>query len=101
MSWIVAKHKDFLGKRSLSRSDCVRTDRKQLVGLLTEDPEEVLVEGAQLVDEPFTRLPAKMVGHVTSSYWSAALGHSIALAVVKVATIDMVKPSMRPWLTVA
>ena len=83
MSWIVAKHKDFLGKRSLSRSDCVRTDRKQLVGLLTEDPEEVLVEGAQLVDEPFTRLPAKMVGHVTSSYWSAALGHSIALAVVK------------------
>jgi sarcosine oxidase subunit alpha len=25
----------------------------------------------------------KMVGHVTSSYWSAALGRSIALAVVE------------------
>ncbi|MEM7407264.1 MAG: sarcosine oxidase subunit alpha family protein [Pseudomonadota bacterium] len=83
MSWIVAKHKDFLGKRSLSRSDCVRPDRKHLVGLLTSDGSEVLPEGAQLVAEPFTRLPVPMVGHVTSSYWSATLGRSIALALVK------------------
>jgi sarcosine oxidase, subunit alpha len=83
MSWIVAKHKDFLGRRSLSRSDCVRPGRKQLVGLLTEDPTVVLPEGAQLVNEAFTSLPVPMVGHVTSSYWSASLGHSIALALVK------------------
>jgi sarcosine oxidase subunit alpha len=83
MDWIVAKHKDFLGKRSLNRSDCVRPDRKQLVGLLTDDPLTVIAEGNQLVDEPFTYLPAKMVGHVTSSYWSETLGHSIALALVK------------------
>lgn len=83
MGWVVATHKDFVGRRSLSRSDCVRPGRKELVGLLTDDPEVVLPEGAQLVDEPFTHLPAAMVGHVTSSYWSATLGHSIALALVK------------------
>ncbi len=83
MNWIVSKKKDFLGKRSLSRSDCVRPDRKQLVGLLTEDQDIVLPEGAQLVDEPSTSYPVPMIGHVTSSYWSPTVGRSIALAVVK------------------
>ena len=50
MNWIVSKKKyDFIGKRSLYRSDTIREDRKQLVGLLTENPEEVLEEGAQIV----------------------------------------------------
>ena len=50
MDWIVSKKKyDFIGKRSLYRSDTIRDDRKQLVGLLTENPEEVLEEGAQIV----------------------------------------------------
>ncbi len=38
MDWIVAKNKDFLGRRSLTRPDTARPDRKQLVGLLTDDP---------------------------------------------------------------
>ena len=46
---LVSKKKDFIGKRSLYRSDTIREDRKQLVGLLTENPEEVLEEGAQIV----------------------------------------------------
>ena len=51
MDWIVSKKKyDFIGKRSLYRSDTIRDDRKQLVGLLTENPEEVLEEGAQIVE---------------------------------------------------
>ena len=83
MSWIVSKKKDFLGKRSLSRSDCVRPDRKQFVGLLTKDPDIVLPEGAQLVDQPSESYPVPMIGHVTSSYWSETMGRSIALAVVK------------------
>ncbi|MDX1654913.1 MAG: sarcosine oxidase subunit alpha family protein, partial [Candidatus Competibacteraceae bacterium] len=88
MGWAVAKNKDFIGKRSLSRPDTVREDRKELVGLLTEDPNEVLPEGGQIVDRD-TRVgtsrgePVPMVGHVTSSYYSANLGRSIALAVVK------------------
>jgi sarcosine oxidase subunit alpha len=83
MDWICAKHKDFLGKRSLSRIDSMREDRKQLVGLLTERPTDVLPEGAQLSDKPRSPTPVPMVGHVSSSYFSACLGHSIALALVK------------------
>ena len=43
MDWIVSKQKSFVGKRSLSRSDTARPDRKQLVGLLPDDPSEVAV----------------------------------------------------------
>jgi sarcosine oxidase subunit alpha len=80
---MVSKHKDFLGKRSLSRPDTLRDDRKQLVGLLTEDPHQVLPEGGQIVAELKSKPPMKMIGHVTSSYFSANLNHSIALALVK------------------
>ena len=53
-----------------------------MVGLLTNDPNTVLEEGAQLV-EVETSLPMPMVGHVTSSYYSPNLKRSIALALVK------------------
>jgi sarcosine oxidase subunit alpha len=83
MDWIVSKKKDFIGRRSLTRADCLREGRKQLVGLLTTNPSEVLPEGAQLVSELKPAPPMDMIGHVTSSYYSANLGRSIALAVVK------------------
>ncbi|MEM7172498.1 MAG: sarcosine oxidase subunit alpha [Pseudomonadota bacterium] len=84
MDWIVSKaKKDFIGKRSFSRADTVRLDRKQLVGLLTEDPGFVLPEGAQIVIDPNAPTPIPMLGHVTSSYWSPAMGRSIALALIK------------------
>ncbi len=83
MSWAVSKTKDFLGRRSLSRSDCVRENRKEFVGLLTKDPNYVLPEGGQVVLEPSDEIPLAMYGHVTSSYYSACVGRSIALAVVK------------------
>ena len=82
MEWIVSRNKDFIGKRSLDRADTTREDRKQLVGLLTDNPEDVLPEGGQIVDT-LTELPMRMVGHVTSSYFSANLGRSIALALVE------------------
>ena len=50
MNWLLAKDKDYLGKRSLSRTDCLREDRQQWVGLLSEDGTTVLPEGTQLVD---------------------------------------------------
>jgi sarcosine oxidase subunit alpha len=83
MQWILG-NKEFLGKRSLQRSYCLREDRKQLVGLLSNDPAEVLPEGGQIVAT--TRLeetPVAMLGHITSSYYSACLGRSIALALIK------------------
>jgi len=83
MSWIVSKKKyDFIGKRALNRSDTIKEDRKQLVGILTTDPSIVLEEGSQLV-EVETSLPMPMVGHITSSYYSPNLGRSIALALIK------------------
>ena len=73
---------DFIGKRSLYRSDTMKEDRKQLVGLLTDNPSEVLEEGAQIVANTILK-PVEMLGHVTSSYYSPNLNKSIALAVVR------------------
>jgi len=83
MSWIVSKKKDFVGKRSLRRPDTSRADRRQLVGLLPLDHGEKLPEGAQLTLEPRNEPPVEMVGHVTSSYRSAALERTFALAMLK------------------
>ena len=83
MDWIVSKKKyDFIGKRSLYRSDTMKEDRKQLVGLVTDNPNEVLEEGAQIIANTSLK-PIEMLGHVTSSYYSPNLNKSIALAVVR------------------
>jgi sarcosine oxidase subunit alpha len=84
MGWALSKTKaDFIGKRSLSRPDTVRIDRKHLVGLMTENPNDVIPEGAQLVNDAKAPKPVPMTGHVSSSYYSACCGHSIAMALVK------------------
>ncbi|ERH47543.1 sarcosine oxidase subunit alpha [Ectopseudomonas chengduensis] len=85
MGWCVGRTKPFswIGKRGMNRDDCLREDRKQLVGLKPIDPSQVLPEGAQLVFDPKQTIPMQMVGHVTSSYMSAAMGYSFAMAVVK------------------
>ncbi|MGW0838122.1 sarcosine oxidase subunit delta family protein [Streptomyces prunicolor] len=85
MSWAVSKKKpDFIGKRSYARADAVRPDRKHLVGLLPEDPAAFLPEGTQLIaDSVLPAPPVPMLGHVTSSYRSAVLGRTFALALIK------------------
>ena len=84
MDWIVSKTKtDFLGRRSLVRSDTVRPDRKQLVGLVCDDPAIVLPEGAHLVEADGQRPPMATLGHVTSSYFSPNVGRGIALALIR------------------
>ncbi|WP_327341962.1 sarcosine oxidase subunit delta family protein [Streptomyces europaeiscabiei] len=85
MSWVVSKKKpDFIGKRSYARADTLRADRKHLVGLLPEDPGTFLPEGTHLVaDSVLPAPPVPMLGHVTSSYRSAALGRTFALALIK------------------
>ncbi|MEX1658619.1 sarcosine oxidase subunit alpha family protein [Streptomyces pseudovenezuelae] len=84
MSWVVSKQKDFIGKRSFARADTSRTDRKQLVGLLPADRTTRLPEGTQLVapETDLESVPVPMLGHVTSSYHSPALGRPFALALV-------------------
>lgn len=82
MEWVVSKLKDFIGKRSYSRADTARLDRKHLVGVL---PSKRLPEGAQLVASgtDLSTTPVPMIGHVTSSYMSAALGRPFGLALVE------------------
>ncbi|MEU3486854.1 sarcosine oxidase subunit alpha family protein [Streptomyces massasporeus] len=84
MSWVVSKQKEFIGKRSFSRADTARTDRKHLVGLLPSDRTTRLPEGTQLLapDVSLETVPVPMLGHVTSSYHSPALGRPFALALV-------------------
>jgi sarcosine oxidase subunit alpha len=81
MGWIVNPDKgDFVGRRSHARAGAQSTPthpRKRLVGLLPVDPTDRLPEGAQLVED------REMVGHVTSSYDSAALGRTFALGLVR------------------
>jgi len=83
LAWAIGRSKpDFVGKRSLERATMKSPRRRQLVGLRTADPAVVLEEGAQLVDVAGQRPPMQPIGHVTSSYHSPSLGHSIALAMV-------------------
>jgi sarcosine oxidase subunit alpha len=83
LDWAIGKKKtDFVGIRGLTRPDLVAKGRKQLVGLKTKDPKVVLEEGAQIVEDPNQTVPMKMIGHVTSSYWSENCGRSIALGLV-------------------
>ncbi len=83
MDWAVGKNKrDFVGKRSLSRSGLAAEDRLQLVGLLSEDRKTVLPEGGQLVATA-SQPPMASLGHVTSAYFSSALEQPIALAMLR------------------
>ncbi|WP_018156406.1 FAD-dependent oxidoreductase [Demetria terragena] len=98
MSWVVAgggrpgEGKEFIGKRSYARTSHTDAVRKELVSLLPTDRNLRLPEGAQVVEagalgdytgEGLPSAPIPMLGHVTSSYRSQALGRSFALALVK------------------
>jgi sarcosine oxidase subunit alpha len=84
MGGMVSTTKDFLGRRSLTRSHTAGPNRKQLVGLLTDEPSTVLPEGAQITEAGATTVtPVPMLGHVTSSYFSPTLKRSIAMALVR------------------
>ena len=86
MDWTVSKKKPemFIGKRSLSFPAYQRPDRKQFVGLLTEDPAHILPTGIQvMVSSDVTQGNQTVCGHVTSSQFSVASGRSMALALIE------------------
>jgi sarcosine oxidase subunit alpha len=80
---MIAKHKDFVGKRSLRLPQMIRPDRRQLVGFLPVDGVTLVPEGAPLVADPNEPHPMTTLGHVTASHRSAALGRTFGLAMVK------------------
>ena len=53
------------------------------MGLLTEDPNDVLPDGAYAVRQVKDKPPMEMIGQVTSSYKSPTLGRSIAMALIE------------------
>ncbi|PCI53306.1 MAG: sarcosine oxidase subunit alpha [Alphaproteobacteria bacterium] len=76
------KTADYIGKRSLYRSDALRGDRECLVGLKVEGNEPLRV-GSIILAVGYDRAPAPMEGRVTSSCISPALGHPVALGMLK------------------
>jgi sarcosine oxidase subunit alpha len=76
---IAKKASDFIGRRSLLRSEAIRPDRLQLVGLASEDSR--LPVGAHVLRDD--AVPGPIDGHVTSSVDSPTLGHPVALALVR------------------
>jgi sarcosine oxidase, subunit alpha len=84
LAGLVSKKKaDFIGKRSLEQAYLKGPNRKQLVGLLTEEPAEVLPDGAYAVRAVKDKPPMEMIGQVTSSYFSPTLQRSIAMALIE------------------
>ena len=85
MSWIVSKKKEFIGKRSFQLPHLQASGRPQLVGLLPEDIDEIIPEGAYATlhnaqaDED-GKTPH--IGFVTSSYHSPEIGRAFALALI-------------------
>jgi sarcosine oxidase subunit alpha len=76
---IAKKASDFIGRRSLLRSDALRTDRLQLVGLKSVDAR--LPVGAHVIRDD--QVPGPIDGYVTSSVDSPTLGYPVALGLVR------------------
>ena len=80
MAWSLSKTKpDYLGKRALAIRRGGKRVRRELVGLLTEDAQRVVSDGA-----PITPQGARQAseGFVSASVWSVARQHSIALGLL-------------------
>jgi len=83
LGWAIGKSKpDYVGKRSLARPAMSAALRRQLVGLATRDRAVVLEEGAQVLAEAGAPVRTRPLGFVTSSYFSANLGRSIAMGLI-------------------
>jgi len=84
MDWIVSRKKpDFIGKRSLSRSYVAGPGRRQLVGLLAEDPKAEIPKGSIVIADAGARPPFEVAGLVTSAYFSPRMERWFALAMLK------------------
>jgi len=71
----------------LTRSDTVREDRKQLVGIIPLDKSQFIEEGQHVVEckslPRMIKTPVPYLGHITSSYHSPNLNHCISMALIK------------------
>ncbi len=84
LGWAISKKKDdYLGKRAQERAEMTRKTRWRLVGLETVDS-GVLPEGAYALGEGVNENgQRRMVGRVTSTYFSPTLGRGIAMGLIE------------------
>jgi len=81
MPWVVSATKtDFLGKRSMELRRSSGRPRRELVGLLPEDPQRLVTDGA-----PITPGGARQAseGFVSACVWSVVQQRSVALALLE------------------
>ncbi len=71
----------FVGDRALHTQAANAENKRQLVGLLVANDNEILPTGAHLIETSATG--HRSIGYVTSSYHSPTLGHPIALALLE------------------
>ncbi len=85
MNWIISKVKtDYLGKRAQQRSHLTDPGRWKLVGLRPVEPKAELPAGSHAIEDAVNdHGQTRMVGRVTSSYFSPVLNRTIALGLVE------------------
>lgn len=79
---IAKKPDDFVGRRSTMRSEALREDRRQLVGLEVTDGGGPLAIGAHVLPAD-VRKPHRTQGWITSSVQSPTLRRPLAMALVE------------------
>ena len=94
-SAIAKKSDDFVGRRSTMRSDALRTDRRQLVGLKVTDRGGPLEVGAHVLSGDVHAQLATQ-GWVTSSVHSPTLRRPLAMALVSSGT-SRIDEEVRVW----
>ena len=83
LDWMLSKKKWYIGRRSLARPAMLESDRRQLVGLLPVDPDELVPEGCALVLPRAEQPRGGTAGHVSSSYRSPSLGRTFAMGLLR------------------
>lgn len=79
---MMSTKKDFIGRVMAQRPGLIDPSRPALVGLKPIDRTDALRSGGHLFAEGAPFSPANDQGYVTSSAYSATLGHSIALGML-------------------
>ena len=80
---LVSNKKDFIGKRSLSKSAYISPDRQKIVGVVPLDKKTSIPEGSYIVKDAKAKLPNPKLGHVSASCWSVEYDNPFSLAIIK------------------
>ena len=80
---MASRKKDAIGVRALDLPALQESGRKQLVGLVADDPAAAFPQGAQVTAEALGDQPRPSLGHVSSYAYSSELKRMVALALLK------------------